>query len=102
MEDKIITYKGMDSKMQCRGMQYAVGKEFSVDGDIECCGNGLHACERPLDVFGYYAPGTGARYFRVEQSGDMARDGKAAESAATTMEAETVLASAKRATHHPR
>ena len=74
MEDKIISYKGMDSKMQCRGMQYEVGKEFSVDGDIECCGNGLHACERPLDVFGYYAPGTGARYFRVEQSGEMARD----------------------------
>ena len=75
MEDKIIAYKGMDSKMQCRRMQYEVGKEFSVDGDIECCGNGLHACERPLDVFGYYAPGTGARYFRVEQSGEMARDG---------------------------
>ena len=75
MEDKIIAYKGMDSKMQCRGMQYEVGKEFSTDGEIECCGNGLHACERPLDVFGYYAPGTGARYFRVEQSGDMARDG---------------------------
>ena len=74
MEDKIISYKGMDSKMQCRGMQYEVGKEFSVNGDIECCGNGLHACERPLDVFGYYAPGTGARYFRVEQSGEMARD----------------------------
>ena len=74
MEDKIISYKGMDSKMQCRGMQYEVGKEFSVDGDIECCGNGLHACERPLDVFGYYAPGTGARHFRVEQSGEMARD----------------------------
>ena len=74
MEDKVISYKGMDRKMQCRGMQYEVGKEFSVDGDIECCGNGLHACERPLDVLGYYAPGTGARYFRVEQSGEMARD----------------------------
>ena len=74
MEDKIIAYKGMNSNMQCRGMQYEVGKEFSVDGDIECCVNGLHACERPLDVFGYYAPGTGARYFRVEQSGEMARD----------------------------
>ena len=73
MEDKIISYKGMDSKMQCRRMQYEVGKDFSVDGDIECCGNGLHACERPLDVFGYYAPGTGARYFRVEQSGEMVR-----------------------------
>lgn len=73
MEDKIIAYKGMNRKMQCRGMQYEVGKDFSVDGDIECCGNGLHACERPLDVFGYYAPGTGARYFRVEQSGEMVR-----------------------------
>ena len=74
MEDKITAYKGMDSNMQCRGMQYEVGKEFSVDGKIECCGNGLHACERPLDVLGYYPPGTGARYFRVEQSGDMARE----------------------------
>lgn len=74
MDNKIIAYKGMDSKMQCRGMQYEVGKEFSVDGEIECCGNGLHACERPLDVLGYYPPGTGARYFRVEQSGDTARE----------------------------
>lgn len=65
MEDKIISYKGMDSKMQCRGMQYEVGKEFSVDGDIECCGNGLHACERPLDVFGYYAPETVAQLHRA-------------------------------------
>ena len=74
MEDKIIAYKGMDSKMQCRGMQYAVGEEFSVDGEIKCCGNGLHACERPLDVLGYYAPGTGSRYFRVAQSGDLTRE----------------------------
>ena len=85
MEDKIIAFKGMDSKMQCRGMQYEVGKEFSVDGDIECCGNGLHACERPLDVFGYYAPGTGARYFRVEQSGEMARDGSDSKVASSKM-----------------
>ena len=75
MEDKIISYKGMDKNMQCRGMQYAVGEEFTVDGEIECCGNGLHACERPLDVLSYYAPGDGSRYFRVTQSGDLARDG---------------------------
>lgn len=74
MEDKIIAYKGMDSKMQCSGMQYEVGKEFSVDGEIKCCSNGLHACERPLAVLGYYAPGTGSRYFRVTQSGDLARE----------------------------
>lgn len=75
MENEIVAYKGMDRKMQCRGMQYEVGKEFSVDGEIKCCGNGLHACERPLDVLGYYAPGDGSRYFRVTQSGDLARDG---------------------------
>ena len=74
MEDKIISYKGMDKNMQCRGMQYAVGEEFTVDGEIECCGNGLHACERPLDVLGYYPPGDGSRYFRVTQSGDLARE----------------------------
>lgn len=60
MENEIVAYKGMDRKMQCRGMQYEVGKEFSVDGEIKCCGNGLHACERPLDVLGYYAPATAA------------------------------------------
>ena len=74
MEDKIIAYKGMNSKMQCRGMQYALSEEFAVDGEIKCCGNGLHACERPLDVLGYYAPGDGSRYFRVTQSGDLARE----------------------------
>lgn len=77
MEDKIIAYKGMDSNMQCRGMQYEVGKEFSVDGKIECCGNGLHACERPLDVLGYYPPGTGALLPRgtVRRHGARARRG---------------------------
>ena len=90
-DNKIIAYKGMDSNMRCRGMQYEVGKEFSVDGKIECCGNGLHACERPLDVFGYYPPGTGARYFRVEQSGDMARDGSDSKVASRKMRVEAEI-----------
>ena len=30
------------------------------------CENGLHACEMPLDVLGYYAPGDGSRYFEAE------------------------------------
>ncbi len=90
-DDKIIAYKGMDSNMQCRGMQYKVGEEFSVDGEIKCCDNGLHACERPLDVFGYYPPGTGARYFRVEQSGDMARDGSDSKVASRKMRVEAEI-----------
>ena len=30
------------------------------------CENGLHACEMPLDVLGYYAPSDGPRYFEAE------------------------------------
>ena len=59
-------YKATDKDMKCRGFQYEIGKTAEVDGDIELCKNGLHACEMPLDVLGYYAPGDGSRYFAAE------------------------------------
>ena len=62
-------FKGFDKDLKCRGMQYEVGKEFTADGEISCCNNGLHMCERPLDVFGYYPPAT-SRYCTVDGSGD--------------------------------
>lgn len=52
--------------MKCRGFQYELGKTAEVEGDIELCEKGLHACEVPLDVLGYYAPGDGSRYFEAE------------------------------------
>nr|DAJ45350.1 MAG TPA: hypothetical protein [Caudoviricetes sp.] len=52
--------------MKCRGFQYELGKTAEVAGDIELCEKGLHACEMPLDVLGYYAPGDGSRYFEAE------------------------------------
>lgn len=30
-------YKGMNKDMTCRGMQFEIGKTYSVDGDIELC-----------------------------------------------------------------
>ena len=60
------TYKATDKNMKCRDFQYELGKTAEVDGDIELCENGLHACEMPLDVLGYYAPGDGSRYFEAE------------------------------------
>lgn len=59
-------YKATDKDMKCRGFQYELGKTAEVEGDIELCKNGLHACEMPLDVLGYYAPGDGSRYFEAE------------------------------------
>ena len=59
-------YKATDKDMKCRGFQYELGKTAEVEGDIELCKNGLHACEMPLDVLGYYAPCDGSRYFEAE------------------------------------
>ena len=67
-ENKIISYKGFDENMQCRGFQYEVGKEYEMDGDIKCCERGFHACESPLEVWDHYDM-LASRFAKVEQSG---------------------------------
>ena len=47
-------YKGVDENMQgYGGFQYELGKEYSVDGEIEECKNGLHFSLKLEDAFGY-------------------------------------------------
>ena len=65
-------YKGFNPDMTCRDFQYEEGKEYEIGGEIECCKNGFHACEDPLDCFNYYAPGQSV-YHEVEQSGEISR-----------------------------
>jgi hypothetical protein len=48
-------YKGFNKDMTCRGFQYKEGETFETD-QAKLCRSGFHACERPLDVFGYYSP----------------------------------------------
>lgn len=58
-------YKGFDKNMQCRGFQFEEGKTYHED-ESELCKRGFHACENPLDVFGYYSPGKNSIYREVE------------------------------------
>ena len=71
MGKEIISYKGFDSSLRCRGFQYEVGKDYEQEGNIKCCENGFHACEFPYEVFSYYVPGENSRYCIVTQSGEM-------------------------------
>ena len=66
----IKAYKGFNKNLQCQPdddkppFQYEVGKEYE-ESEAELCYCGFHACEFPLDVFGYYPPAD-SRYCEVE------------------------------------
>lgn len=82
----IKAYKGFNKNLQCQPdndkppFQYEVGEEYE-ETDAKLCSCGFHACEFPLDVFGYYPPAD-SRYCEVEldaieeKEGDSKRTGK--------------------------
>lgn len=58
-------YKGFDKDLKCRDFQYEIGKTYE-EPTAELCEKGFHACEYPLDVLSYYAPGNMSRYCEVD------------------------------------
>ena len=61
-------YKGFDKDLKCKGRQYTEGVEDHVSDVAKLCKEGVHACERPLDVFRYYVPADSV-YHEVELAG---------------------------------
>ena len=60
----MITFKGTDKDMKCHGgFQYELGKTYTDDGAIRCGYKGFHSTEASLDVFTYFSPADGSRYF---------------------------------------
>ena len=84
MSEKIIAYKAMDKKMQCRGKQYEVGKTYHED-KADCCHAGMHACENPLDVLHYYSLKDSPRFFEVECGGNVDKSGEDSKLACTEL-----------------
>ena len=58
IKDSVMkAYKGFLKDMTCRGFQFEEGKTYE-EKEAALCKKGFHACEKPVDMFYYYAPGT--------------------------------------------
>ena len=60
-------YKGFDKDLKCRGYQYQIGRTEKEES-AELCERGFHACEFPMNVFGYYPPAD-SRFCEVDMNG---------------------------------
>jgi hypothetical protein len=68
----MIGYKFMESDMSCRGFQYEIGKEYTLEGKLGICENGFHFCENLFDCLYYYDNIKGdKRVFLVEALGEV-------------------------------
>lgn len=65
-------YKGTHKDLTCmNNFQYNIGTQYDMPEDstigeshgITMCNNGFHLCLNLVDVFRYYTPGEGRRYF---------------------------------------
>ena len=68
-EEYEILYKATDHMMKCRGFQYEMNREFTVDiNTVRICNYGFHACVSPKDVHLYHNLFTNSmnRLFKVK------------------------------------
>src|SRR6185437_1224588 len=71
-EKSVIAFKGFNQDWTCRDYRFEVGKSYEMEGPVEICARGFHACEHPLNVFEYYSPAQ-SRFAEVCLSGETVR-----------------------------
>ena len=68
-------YKGFDMNLCCCpdrvSMQYEVGKEYEIQGELRMCTNGFHFCRKLSDVFYHYQNNGRNRFCEVEAFGEI-------------------------------
>ena len=57
--------------MTCKGFQYELNKEYTIEGEIILCDNGFHFCKKLENVFNYYELKNN-RFFKVKALVNMA------------------------------
>ena len=55
VEGKCKAYKSFYADLTCRDFHYEEGKTYEIEGELELCKHGFHACLNLLDVFNYYS-----------------------------------------------
>ena len=91
-QEVVVAYKAFNKDLTCRDFQFEIGKTYEHDGKVVACESGFHACENPMDTWGYYDL-TQSRFCTVELSGELCRHGEGSKIAAgrITLKAEIGL-----------
>lgn len=70
----MITYKGFEKGLICRGYQFTAGIA-NVCEKAKTAREGFHSAENPLDVLAYYPNPETSEYWKCAVSGDIDEDG---------------------------
>ncbi len=62
-------YKVFENDWTCKGFKYEIGKTYKIEGNLEMCNNGFHACKELHNCFKFYPLVPWQKFAEVELSG---------------------------------
>ena len=74
MSEVVKGFKAFDKNMQCKGMQYEVGKEYTMEEKPIPCERGYHFCKSVSDCYNYYEMSENTRMCEIEAFGEVVTD----------------------------